>query len=107
MLPYTLTYITNEDIFNEINLSVRHQLTSFKYATAQIMCATQAAHMTGTHFMSNKVSVYVTGSDISSKLWLRVCLLNYTTETPGFVITCPTILPREKKYVFDARLRPY
>ena len=60
------------------------------------MCATQAAHMTGTHFMSNKASVYVTGSDISSKLWLRVCLLNYTTETPGFVITCPTILPREK-----------
>jgi hypothetical protein len=71
------------------------------------MCATQAAHITGTHFMSNKVSAYVTGPEIHSKLWLHVCLLNYTTETSGFVITCPTILPREETKLFDARLRAY
>ena len=81
-------------------MSVRHQRTSFKYATAQIMCATQAAQMTGKQFMSNNVSSHVTRPEIRTKLWLCVCLLNYMKETSGFVTTgLPILLWGKKNYL--------
>ena len=57
--------------------------------------------------MYNNVSAHVTVSEIRTKLWLRVCLLNDTPKTPGLVTTGLPTPPRGKKKLFGAGLRAY